>query len=57
MLANSLTKEMTRREIKFALQVECVLNQVPEPEYRELLVEVTAHLRIWLNTPTLRHCR
>lgn len=39
-LAHNLTKEMTRREIKFALQVECVLNQVPEPEYRELIVEV-----------------
>ncbi|GMS89003.1 hypothetical protein PENTCL1PPCAC_11178 [Pristionchus entomophagus] len=34
-----LTQEMTRREIKFALQVEEVLNQIPEPEYRELVIE------------------
>lgn len=32
-----LTQEMTRREIKFALEVEEVLNQIPEPEYRELV--------------------
>lgn len=30
---------MTRREIKFALEVEQVLNQIPEPEYREMIVE------------------
>ncbi|KAK0418134.1 hypothetical protein QR680_013390 [Steinernema hermaphroditum] len=34
-----VTQEMTRREIKFALQVEQVLNQVAEPEYREMIVE------------------
>ncbi|GMT18642.1 hypothetical protein PFISCL1PPCAC_9939 [Pristionchus fissidentatus] len=34
-----LTQEMTRREIKFALEVEEVLNQIPEPEYRELVIE------------------
>lgn len=32
---------MTRRETKFALQVETVLNQIAEPEYRELIVEVS----------------
>ena len=31
---------MTRREIKFALEVEQVLNQISEPEYREIVVEV-----------------
>lgn len=30
---------MTAEEIKFALQVEAVLNTVPEPEYRQLIVE------------------
>lgn len=30
---------MTRREIKFALQVEQLLNQISEPEYREIIVE------------------
>ena len=31
--------QMTKREIKFALMVEAVLNRIPEPEYRQLLVE------------------
>lgn len=39
-LHRTLTQEMTRREIKFALQVEQVLNQISEPEYREMIVEV-----------------
>lgn len=30
---------MTEGEIKFAVQVESVLNHVPQPEYRQLLVE------------------
>ena len=30
---------MTVGEIKFAVQVESVLNHVPQPEYRQLLVE------------------
>jgi hypothetical protein len=30
---------MTRKEIKFALEVEQVLNQISEPEYREMIVE------------------
>jgi phosphorylase kinase alpha/beta subunit len=43
-LHRSLTQEMTRREIKFALQVEEVLNQISEPEYRELVVETLTFL-------------
>lgn len=39
-----LTQEMTRREMKFALQVEQVLNQIAEPEYREMIVEALALL-------------
>lgn len=31
--------QMTRREIKFALQVEQLLNQIAEPEYREIIIE------------------
>ncbi len=31
--------QMTEGEIKFAVQVESVLNHVPQPEYRQLLVE------------------
>ena len=30
---------MTSGEMKFALRVESVLNTVPEPEFRQLLVE------------------
>lgn len=35
---------MTRREIKFALHVEQVLNQINEPEYRQLIIESLALL-------------
>ncbi|XP_071605373.1 phosphorylase b kinase regulatory subunit alpha, liver isoform isoform X2 [Heliangelus exortis] len=38
-LPSSTTKEMTPCEIKFAVHVESVLNHVPQPEYRQLLVE------------------
>ncbi|KAJ1368656.1 hypothetical protein KIN20_029888 [Parelaphostrongylus tenuis] len=38
-----LTQEMTRREMKFALEVEQVLNRIAEPEYREMVVEA-----LWL---------
>lgn len=36
---NQLTREMTPGELKFALQAEQVLNSVPQPEYRQLIVE------------------
>uniref|UniRef100_A0A8C1G0J0 Phosphorylase b kinase regulatory subunit n=1 Tax=Cyprinus carpio TaxID=7962 RepID=A0A8C1G0J0_CYPCA len=38
-LPSSTTREMTPGEIKFAVHVERVLNRVPQPEYRQLLVE------------------
>ncbi|XP_042334927.1 phosphorylase b kinase regulatory subunit alpha, skeletal muscle isoform isoform X2 [Sceloporus undulatus] len=38
-LPSSTTEEMTPGEIKFAVHVESVLNRVPQPEYRQLLVE------------------
>lgn len=38
-LNQSLTREMTKEEIKFALIVEEALNRIPEPEYRQLIVE------------------
>uniref|UniRef100_A0AAQ4P105 Phosphorylase b kinase regulatory subunit n=1 Tax=Gasterosteus aculeatus aculeatus TaxID=481459 RepID=A0AAQ4P105_GASAC len=34
-----LSPQMTPREIKFSVHVETVLNRVPQPEYRQLLVE------------------
>ncbi|XP_039939755.1 phosphorylase b kinase regulatory subunit alpha, skeletal muscle isoform isoform X9 [Hirundo rustica] len=38
-LPSSTTREMTPGEMKFAVHVETVLNRVPQPEYRQLLVE------------------
>lgn len=38
---------MTAGELKFALQVESVLNTVPEPEYRQLIVEALTTLTIF----------
>ncbi|XP_045480268.1 probable phosphorylase b kinase regulatory subunit alpha isoform X3 [Harmonia axyridis] len=38
-LPQSLTQEMTPGELKFALAVETVLNTIPQPEYRQLIVE------------------
>ena len=32
--------QMTAGELKFALRVESVLNSLPDPEYRQLVVEV-----------------
>lgn len=39
MLPQSLTQEMTPGELKFALEVETALNTIPQPEYRQLVVE------------------
>uniref|UniRef100_A0A023F525 Phosphorylase b kinase regulatory subunit n=1 Tax=Triatoma infestans TaxID=30076 RepID=A0A023F525_TRIIF len=38
-LHKNLTREMTSGELKFALAVESVLNTIPQPEYRQLIVE------------------
>lgn len=38
-LPQNLTQEMTPGELKFALAVETVLNSIPQPEYRQLIVE------------------
>ncbi|CAL1283132.1 unnamed protein product [Larinioides sclopetarius] len=38
-LNQQLTREMTPGELKFALEVERVLNSIPQPEYRQLMVE------------------
>jgi phosphorylase kinase alpha/beta subunit len=37
--AFNLTLQMTPGELKFALAVETVLNSIPQPEYRQLIVE------------------
>ncbi|XP_078369919.1 phosphorylase b kinase regulatory subunit alpha, liver isoform-like isoform X2 [Oculina patagonica] len=39
-LPNAKVQEMTPGELKFALCVEAALNRIPEPEYRQLVVEM-----------------
>lgn len=34
-----MTQECTPNELKFALEVETALNTIPQPEYRQLVVE------------------
>lgn len=43
----NLTQEMTSGELKFALAVETVLNTIPEPEYRQLIVETLMVLTLF----------
>lgn len=45
-LFQQLTREMTPGELKFALEVETVLNSIPQPEYRQLMVEALMVLTI-----------
>uniref|UniRef100_A0A6Q2YYP1 Phosphorylase b kinase regulatory subunit n=1 Tax=Esox lucius TaxID=8010 RepID=A0A6Q2YYP1_ESOLU len=45
-LPSSTTREMTEGEIKFAVHVESVLNHIPQPEYRQLLVEAVMVLTL-----------
>ncbi|XP_048396982.1 phosphorylase b kinase regulatory subunit alpha, liver isoform-like isoform X2 [Stegostoma tigrinum] len=45
-LPSSSTREMTPQEIKFAVHVESVLNHVPQPEYRQILVEAILVLTV-----------
>ena len=55
-LLQHLTREMTPEEIKFALNVEQVLNSVPQPEYRQLMVEALMILHLLVEyevTPSL----
>ncbi|XP_078325718.1 phosphorylase b kinase regulatory subunit alpha, liver isoform-like isoform X6 [Crassostrea virginica] len=61
-LPHSLTREMTPGEFKFALHVEMVLNKIPQPEYRQLMVEALMVLTLMtendnnkLSFPTLIH--
>lgn len=52
---------MTSNELKFALAVETALNSIPQPEYRQLVVEalmvltlVTEH-HVLASNPSLLH--
>ncbi|XP_020374907.2 phosphorylase b kinase regulatory subunit alpha, skeletal muscle isoform [Rhincodon typus] len=49
-LQSTTTEEMTPGEIKFAVQVETFLNSVPQPEYRQLLVETILVLSMLADT-------
>ncbi|XP_048400401.1 phosphorylase b kinase regulatory subunit alpha, skeletal muscle isoform isoform X4 [Stegostoma tigrinum] len=49
-LLSTTTEEMTPGEIKFAVQVETFLNSVPQPEYRQLLVETILVLSMLADT-------
>ncbi|KAI0989578.1 hypothetical protein GJ496_009720 [Pomphorhynchus laevis] len=40
-LSNNLTREMTREELKFAIEIERAINSIPIPHYRQLIVEAT----------------
>lgn len=42
---------MTPGELKFALLVENVLNHIPQPEYRQLVVETLVILTLFDNAP------
>ena len=44
---------MTRDELKFALMVENVMNTVPEPEYRQMLVEALVVLAAFAAEQTM----
>jgi phosphorylase kinase alpha/beta subunit len=51
-LNQSLTREMTTEEIKFALLVEEALNRIQAPEYRQLIVEATMLLTLLAQNET-----
>lgn len=53
-LMNQLVREMTSGELKFALQVEQVLTSVPQPEYRQLMVEALMVLTIMVEQNTVK---
>ena len=49
-----LTREMTSEELKFALQAESVLNCVPQPEYRQLMVEALMVLTLLIDVENIK---
>lgn len=55
LLNHQLTQEMTPGELKFALQVEQVLNSIPQPEYRQLVVEVLMVITLLIEYNSVRN--
>ncbi|XP_028397532.1 phosphorylase b kinase regulatory subunit alpha, liver isoform-like [Dendronephthya gigantea] len=49
-LSNTIIQEMTPGEMKFALRVESALNCIPQPEYRQLMVEALMILSLIVET-------
>ncbi|XP_072942269.1 probable phosphorylase b kinase regulatory subunit alpha isoform X1 [Epargyreus clarus] len=54
-LQPNLTQEMTSGELKFALAVETVLNSIPQPEYRQLVVEALMVLTLVVEYNAVSH--
>ncbi|XP_053600146.1 probable phosphorylase b kinase regulatory subunit alpha isoform X4 [Plodia interpunctella] len=54
-LQPNLTQEMTSGELKFALAVETVLNSIPQPEYRQLMVEALMVLTLVVEYKAVSH--
>lgn len=46
---------MTSGELKFALAVETVLNSIPQPEYRQLVVEALMVLTLVVEYKAVAH--
>ncbi|XP_054267572.1 probable phosphorylase b kinase regulatory subunit alpha isoform X2 [Macrosteles quadrilineatus] len=55
LLPQNLTQEMTSGELKFALAVETVLNTIPQPEYRQLVVEALMVLTLVTEHNVVKH--
>ncbi|XP_072040676.1 probable phosphorylase b kinase regulatory subunit alpha isoform X2 [Amphiura filiformis] len=55
LLSQNLTREMTPHEFKFALRVESVLNLIPQPEYRQLMVEALMVLSLVVENDWLKN--
>ncbi|XP_030028189.2 probable phosphorylase b kinase regulatory subunit alpha isoform X3 [Manduca sexta] len=55
LLQPNLTQEMTSGELKFALAVETVLNSIPQPEYRQLVVEALMVLTLVVEYKAVSH--
>ncbi|XP_078682698.1 phosphorylase b kinase regulatory subunit alpha, skeletal muscle isoform-like isoform X10 [Branchiostoma floridae x Branchiostoma belcheri] len=56
-LSSSVIKEMTPGELNFALRVEGILNSIPQPEYRQLMVEAMMVLALVVDTDYKRSLR
>ncbi|XP_078602491.1 phosphorylase b kinase regulatory subunit alpha, liver isoform-like isoform X5 [Branchiostoma floridae x Branchiostoma japonicum] len=56
-LASSVINEMTPGELNFALRVEGILNSIPQPEYRQLMVEAMMVLALVVDTDYKRSLR